>query len=181
LPPPPGAEWSAGLLLTLPPLRQVLSAAFDALRDEGAAGGGPHRRRLWAGLLSAAAESHLLALHDHAGRLREWSSCLPSLPPAPAAAVLDALLPLVPLHGGFGSHLLLLLRKLLAAPHAASRGLASHGWAELLRRGLLRGGAAGAGGGGGAAEEREADAHCSRLASQGGPCPRRLEDGVAVG
>ena len=80
MPPPPGAEWSAGLLLTLPPLRQVLSAAFDALRDEGAAGGGAHGRRLWAGLLSAAAESHLLALHDHAGRLREWSSCLPSLP-----------------------------------------------------------------------------------------------------
>ena len=67
-----------------------------------------------------------------------WSSCLPSLPPAHATRVLGALLPLVPLHAGFGRHLLLLLRKLLGSPEPRCRRLAVAGWCELLRRGLLR-------------------------------------------
>ena len=56
------------------------------------------------------------------GRRFTATCCLPSLPIETAPRALASLLPLVPLHAGFGRHLLLLLRKNLVAPEKPRAG-----------------------------------------------------------
>ena len=53
----------------------IFSAAFDALRQEGATASAAASASLWCCLLSAVARANLLALHDHGAQLRE---CVPS-------------------------------------------------------------------------------------------------------
>ena len=110
----------------------ILSHIFEALAQEDASSS---QRGLWTAVLSAVADSHLHALHAHAHQFTDWISCLPS---AVGRPVLDALLPLVPLHADFGRQTMLLLRKSLVAPETRARALAVHGLTALLERGATQ-------------------------------------------
>ncbi|KAL1527106.1 hypothetical protein AB1Y20_015789 [Prymnesium parvum] len=132
---PLGAFLMLEVFASVPGAREeILSFVFDSLSQEDLVAQHP----LWVALLQQLATRHLLALHAHAHQLHDWSCCLPALPLPTATAVLDALLPLVPLSAGFGRHLLLLLRKQLVSPELRHRHLAIYGFGSLLRRQLLR-------------------------------------------